>query len=379
MTADQNDGKPVAQPRCPLVCGPGGTLAHWLSRFFTWWPPRLLALLMLSGGGCATRLALTRYEFTQPQMGLPFRIVLYAPDAATAQAAAQAAFARIAELNSVLSDYDSDSELSRLSQTSGEGKDVPLSKDLWFVLNRAQTLARETDGSFDVTVGPFVNLWRKARRQRELPNPTQLAEARAAVGFRKLQLDPRRRSARLLAPKMRLDLGAIAKGYAIDQALSVLRTNGLHRALVAGGGDIAAGEPPPGQSGWRIELAPLDTTNAPPARFIRLTSAALATSGDAFQRLEIDGVRYSHVIDPHTGMGLTDHSLVTIIADDCIEADSLATAVSILGPKKGLKFIRTRGAEARIVRQPEEVVFIHESVGFQNYCESEPIRPRPRS
>ncbi len=340
-----------------------------------------LALLpaLLLAAGCSTPSRegppLSRFEFTRPQMGLPFRIVLYAPDAATAKAAAKAAFARITQLNDSLSDYDADSELSRLSRTAGEDRTVPVSADLWTVLERSQALARRTDGAFDVTVGPVVNLWRKARREKQLPRADRLAEARAAVGWRKLELDARAHTARLLVPDMRLDLGAIAKGYAVDQALEVLRARGITRALVAGGGDMAVGDAPPGKPGWRIEVAPLDVPDAPPARFVRLRNCALATSGDVFQHVEIDGVRYSHIVDPRTGMGLTDHSLVTVIARDCITADSLATAVSVLGPRRGLKLVEQfPRVAAHVMRRPGAVIEIHESRDFGSYEEERRAR-----
>jgi len=283
-------------------------------------------------------------------MGVPFRIVLYARDQPAANAAAAAAFKRIARLNDILSDYEMDSELSQLSRTAGEGKAIKVSDDLWKVLERAQRLARRTDGAFDVTVGPYTSLWRKARRERRLPAKHLLDETRAAVGYEKLQLDPNHRTAKLLVPGMRLDLGGIAKGYAVDEALDILRAQGIKSALVAGSGDLAMSDPPPGKKGWRIEVAPLDVTNAPPLRFVLLANAAIATSGDIFQRLEIDGKRYSHIVDPRTGLGLTDHSLVTVIARDCLTADSLATAVSVLGPSQGLQLIgETPGAAAHIV------------------------------
>jgi thiamine biosynthesis lipoprotein len=174
---------------------------------------------------------------------------------------------------------------------------------------------------------------------------------------------------------MRLDLGGIAKGYAIDEALAILRAHGIERALVTGAGDMAMSDPPPGKKGWRIEIAPLDAPNAPPTRFVVLTRAALATSGDVFQRLDIDGKRYSHIVDPHTGLGLTDHSLVTVIARDCITADCLSTAVSVLGPQKGLKLVeKTRGAVTRIVRQPNEKIEFAESPGFKKYYEVQSLR-----
>jgi len=154
----------------------------------------------------------------------------------------------------------------------------------------------------------------------------------------------------------------------VDAALAVLRERGLRRALVAGSGDIAVGDPPPGRRGWRVEIASLDVTNAAPARFVVLAREAIATSGDVFQRVEIGGNRYSHIIDPRTGIGLTDHSLVTVIARDCTTADSLATTVSVLGPKSGLGLIRrTAGTAVRIVRQPAQNLEVVESRGFPRF------------
>ena len=133
---------------------------------------------------------------------------------------------------------------------------------------------------------------------------------------------------------------------------------------------MAVSDPPPGKKGWRIELAALDATNAPPARFVSLSHAALATSGDLFQRLEIDGRRYSHIVDPHTGIGLTDHSLVNVIAPDCITADSLTKVVSVLGPKKGLDFIEaTPRAAARVIRQPGDKIELNESSRFGRFSD----------
>ena len=335
---------------------------------------RLLLVGLLGLAGCASRPAapLTRFEFTQPQMGMPFRLVLYAPDQATAETAAAAAFSRVKQLNNILSDYDPDSELSRLSQTSGQGINVPVTADLWRVLARAQELAARSDGAFDVTVGPVISLWRKARREKQFPREDLLAEARTRVGWKNLQLNPGRHTARLLMTGMRLDLGAIAKGYAVDEALRVMREHGIGRALVNCGGDMAMGDPPPGRRGWRVEIAALDAPDAPPDKYVSLANAALATSGDTFQRLELDGRRYSHIVDPHTGIGLTDHSLVHVIARNCLTADSLATAISVLGPERGLTLLRgDRGAAARIARQPGKNVEVRESPGFRQFYSPE--------
>lgn len=315
----------------------------------------------IGSGKAASPEALERFEYTQPEMGVPFRIVLYAAGREPGDAAAQAAFDRIAALNAVMSDYEYDSELSTLSRTAGSGQAVHVSDDLWRVLVRAQALARRTDGAFDVTIGPVISLWRKARREGTLPEPTRLARALASSGWRNLVLDPHAHTATLRVPGMRLDLGGIAKGYAMDEALKILEQHGINRALVSGGGDMTVSDPPPGKSGWRIEIAPLDVPDAPPARFVLLRHTGLATSGDLFQHVEIDGVRYSHIVDPHTGIGLTDHSLVTVIARDGMTADSLSTAVSVLGPDRGVALADHEKAAVCIVRKPAAVIEVREN------------------
>ena len=292
-------------------------------------------------------------------MGVPFRMVLYATNQAHARAASDAAFARIRELNDKLSDYDLESELSQLSRSSG--RPVKVSDDLWHVLAAAQDWARKSDGALDVTVGPVVNLWRHARRLQQFPRADRLAEARARVGYTNLVLDPKRKTALLSVPEMRLDLGGIAKGFAADEALKILRMHGVRSALVAAAGDIALGDAPPEQRGWKVEIPSLDVTNAPPARFVTVANAGVSTAGDVFQRLELNGVRYSHIVDPRTGIGLTDHSLVTVIARDAMTSDALETAVSVLGPEKGLQIIKkTPRTAVRIMRKPGTTIEVIE-------------------
>jgi thiamine biosynthesis lipoprotein len=131
----------------------------------------------------------------------------------------------------------------------------------------------------------------------------------------------------------------------------VLHKHGITRAMVDSSGDIVVGDPPPGARGWRIGIAPL-STDGPPSRFAILSNASVTTSGDAFQNVEIAGRRYSHIVDPHTGLGLTDRGSVTVIARDGMTADSFATAVSVRGPKRGLELVEAEpGAAALMVRQ----------------------------
>ncbi len=323
-----------------------------------------LAALAIPALGPGGEPELTRFEFSQAHMGTQFKIVLYAPDNSTATRAANAAFERIAELDQIMSDYRDTSELMLLCRRAG-GPPVKVSEDLFRVLAKSQEIARESNGAFDITVGPVVRLWRRARRQHELPDPESLSEALKLVGYENLRLDPSRRTAQLLKPGMMLDLGGIGKGDAADQALLVLKQYGLPAALVAGGGDIAVGDPPPERDrprGWRIGIAPLGSPTAPPTRFVYLHNAGISTSGEAEQHLEIDGIRYSHIIDPKTGKALTGRSSVTVIAPNDITADALATAISVMGPRAGIKLAESLpGTGVLIVQEVENNLRIFES------------------
>jgi thiamine biosynthesis lipoprotein len=199
---------------------------------------------------------LARYEFTEPQMGVPFKIVVYAADDEIANRAASAAFARVKALNAVLSDYEGDSELVRLSKGSPHAGPVKVSDDLFSVLAISQELSKRSDGAFDVSVGPMVQLWRRARRQRARPPADLLQRARAAVDYRAIKLDAKHKTVQLTKPRMRLDLGAIGIGYAVDEALKVLKDAGIRSAMIDASGDIGTLEAPPGTAGWRIGIAP---------------------------------------------------------------------------------------------------------------------------
>ena len=301
-----------------------------------------------------------RFVFEQVHMGTRFKLTVYARSKEAADEAAKAAFARVAELDERLSHYKDDSELSKLCRTSGSGEWVSVSDDLWLMLRRSVDLSKRTDGAFDVTVGPLVQLWRRSRRRKELPSDELLKETRERVGYRLIELDRRRQRVRLTQPDMRLDLGAIAKGYAADEALRVLGNHGIRRVLIDAGGDLVAGDAPPGKKAWTVAIAAHQSRDERSkdkvkSHLLALANAAAATSGDRFQFAEIDGKRYSHIIDPRTGLGLTTPSSVTVVAPDAVTADSLASAVSVLGPKAGMELIEnTPDCAALFVRQGEK-------------------------
>ena len=314
---------------------------------------RLLGLctcVLLSG--CRTpspEIPLHRYEFKSAHMGTAFTIVLHAVDTRTASEAATAAFRRIAALEDIMSDYQADSEVNLLCEKP-VGIPVPLSQDLFEVLRRSEHISRISEGAFDVTVGPYVRLWRFARKRKVLPSPEEVATARASVGWEKLRIDARAHTATLLVSGMRLDLGGIAKGFAADQALTVLRARGISRALVAASGDIAIGDPPPGEQGWKIGIAGWESKGSPCTLLLR--NCGISTSGDAEQFIEIGGIRYSHIVSTTTGLGLTERIQVTIIAPNATTTDGLATAVSALGKQAGLRLIEKQAHTAALLIIP---------------------------
>lgn len=309
----------------------------------------LLLITLLLGCRAEPAPEWERFQFQHPAMGTLFTITLYATNAVSARTAADAAFARVTVLDDMLTDYDAESELMRLCQQP-VGQPVPVSPELFAVLAEGCRVAELSGGALDPTVGPIVRLWRRARRTQILPTAEQIAHARQAVGWRKLALDAQQHTVTLLATNMQLDLGSIAKGYAADAALTVLRQHGTARALVAASGDIAAGEAPPGQAGWRVSIGtPFQREGE--ARTLLLTNAAVSTAGDTEQFVIINGVRYSHIVDPRTGMGLTNRCQVSVIAAHAMQTDAFDTATSILGVTVGRKLIESQPGLSAIIYQ----------------------------
>jgi thiamine biosynthesis lipoprotein len=200
------------------------------------------------------------------------------------------------------------------------------------------------------------------------------------VGYRNVELDRRWKTATLKRSGMQLDLGGIAKGYAADQALESLVDSGIPCALVAVAGDIVVGDPPPDQRGWRIEVEPLhDSNNGQTPVVLRLAHQAVSTSGDAYQFVEIDGVRYSHIIDPKTGFGLTTPCSVTVVAPTGMLADGLASTVSVLGSVSSRRLIeQTAEVEAYVVsRSQTGAEEINATPGWNELLLTNSLEPLP--
>lgn len=297
-----------------------------------------LILLLFVYGRADAAPAFHRFDFSEPHMGTVWSITCYGADRSAVTGAVAHAFRRIDELERIMTDYDPESELLRLCSATVK-QWHPVSRDLFQVLELSGDIVRQSSGCFDPTVGPLVQVWRRARRQRELPEPGRIEAAREVFGWKNVALRRSRTTVRLGLPGMRLDLGGIAKGYAADAALRVLREHGLRSALVAASGDLAIGDAPPGEVGWRIRVGdPSGRTNVI-GQVLLLRNAGVSTSGDAEQFVEIAGRRFSHIVDPRTGLGLTNRLQATVIAECATRSDALATAVCILGAEAGQQMI----------------------------------------
>lgn len=289
--------------------------------------------------------ALERFEYTKLIMGVEARITLYAPSEPAARDAANAGFWRMEAIDRALSDYKRDSEAGMLAAVGADGPTI-VSEDLHEALRLSLAVAGASGGAFDPTLGPLTALWREARAEGRLPDADAVGAARARTGHEKITLADHR-AVRLAHRGMRLDFGGIGKGMAAHEAVKAIAAAGAPVCLVDLGGDVAAGEAPPGTDGWTVELRPGRGEHVR----VSLAGWSAATSGDTEQFVEIGWVRYSHIVDPRTGLGLTNRVSVVALARDGAVADALASAVSVLGPEEGLALVERLPQAEALVRQ----------------------------
>ena len=295
----------------------------------------------------------SRYSFEKGMMGSPFKLVFYAKNDSIANVAAQAAFKRIEKLNELLSDYRDGSEINLLSAQSGSGKWVQVSDELFNILAISQDISQKTDGAFDATLGPVVQMWRHATRKGIFPADSAIRDAMSRTGYKKLKLDAKRKKVLLTQKGMRLDIGGLGKGFAAEEAVKVLRSFGIKSIMMDAGGKIVLTNPPPGTKGWNITIS----NGSDSLKTMPLSHVALATSGPTYRYMEYNGIRYSHIVDPKTGIGLLFHVRTTVISPDGTVADALATAFSVAGIEKSKQMI-TQFPESRVwlVEKQEEQV-----------------------
>ena len=280
----------------------------------------------------STSSSLQCHTYHQSMMGTRFSITLYTENNQQgknqADHAAKLAFRLASDINSACSDYDVTSELMRLNDAP-TNQAVPLSPLLFDVLDSALKIAKQTNGAYDPTLGHHSYNWRMARKKGTLPSNEKIASAKAASGWKNLQLNTQDHTVTKRIDHMRLDLGGIAKGYAAEKMLHILNQHQITRASVIAGGEVRLGDPPPNQPGWEITLKTLDANHQLSPQTLTLSNCAISTSGDLHQSITINGQRYSHIVNPNTGLGLTTRISATIIAKDATLTDALATAYCV--------------------------------------------------
>jgi len=309
---------------------------------------------------------LQRFSYTAPKMGSPFTIIFYAGDSAEAAAIANNCFGLVDSLVNILSDYIDSSELNRLCARAGKSGFI-CSPVLFDILLQSKQAYKKSMGSFDITLGPVTRLWRKARKEKIFPNPALVKDKLALTGFNKIQMDSITHTVSLQQAGMQLDLGGIGQGYIAQQVINYLKSRHIKNALVDVSGDIVCIGMPPGTKGWTVAVNLPESENELLPKLLLITNKAVTTSGDVYQYMEHDGKRYSHIVDPATGYGITSQRNVTVITADGTTADWLTKACSILSIAKAKKLANSLDAALLIVEMRKGKLIFHTSKGFEKY------------
>ena len=299
----------------------------------------IVVLCLTAASGCSGRTAASGnyIKITRPAMGT--FVTIMAPS--DRLSAIEEAFGEIHRVEDLLSSFVPDSDVSRITRSAGKGS-VEVAPETVDVISQAITVYRESEGALDITVGPLLQLWKQSRKRQRAPTREEIQAARKIVGADKITIQRNPPRVGLAAPGMRLDLAAIAKGYIVDCAIRKMRNAGVASALINAGGDIRAIGDKDGRP-WRVGIQdPRDPDQPDIVETLALRDYSVATSGNYRQFYEIKGKRHSHIVDPRTGMTADAADSVTVIAPTAAEADAWATALSVLGPKDGLRIVDSK-------------------------------------
>lgn len=331
----------------------------------------LLFSVFVRSGTCQEKLS--GFELTFPAMGTILAFQAFGENQQQVEERFTDARREVERLVEILSDYSAESETVLLSQAEKVGQWQSTSPELWEVLQVCDRWHRQTDGAFDASIGQLSVLWRKARKSKSIPSSAEIGEALQRCGWRHVQLDSATRRVKFDIEGLKLDFGALGKGYIIDKAYERLAAGGLSIALVRAGGDLRCGAAPPGRQGWPIEIAKVVGSERQPQRLL-LANAAVSSSGDLYQFIEIDGRRRSHVIDPRIGIGVPGPRLVTVIAATSTEADAADTALCVMPDDAAMQLAKKLGnLEVRIATAAgaDDELIIRTTPGFQRYLLTE--------
>ena len=308
----------------------------------------------------------SRFSFSEQKMGSPLNIIIYAQDSLIANKQARACFQLIDSLNHIFSNYDSSSELTRINNNAGIAKNIA-SPLMWELIMQSKQAYIKSKGAYNIAMGPLTNLWRTARRLKQFPTQIQIKNKLILCDFNKIQLNNQDHSIYLSAKGMQLDFGGIGKGYIAQKVIDYLKKEGNTASLVDAGGDIVFGDAPPNKKGWIVGVNQPEKANDLLPEKLQLHNISVATSGDVYQFIEHAGKKYSHIIDPKTGYGVTSLRNVTVIANDGADADWLATACSILPINEAKKLALSLHAELLITESINNQLKRNTTKDFDKY------------
>ncbi len=293
-----------------------------------------------------------RYEDSRVSMACVYSIVIYGHDLAQLRQTANAAFDEVDRIDRLMSHYKKESELSRVNREAAHSP-VKVESELFDFIAECLPYSRESDGAFDITVGPLMKAWGFFRGEGRLPSDVELNEARGRIGYQRVILNPKERTIFFDRPGVELDLGGIAKGYAVDRAVALLKQQGVNSALVSAGGSTIYGlGSPPGKAAWEVEVQdPVDHGKI--ATTVRLKDQALSVSGSYEKFFELEGIRYSHVMDPRTGRPVQGVLSVAVITGNGVDGDALDNIFYVLGVERSKTYLKKFSASEVIFFLPE--------------------------
>ena len=309
---------------------------------------------------------LKRFEFPNNKMGSSFNIIFYHADSAEAVSLAKKCLLIVDSLNNIFSDYSSESEVGKLALQTNQ-TDIKVSDELFSMIITSKDAWKRSGKTFDITIGALTQLWRKAKKENSFPSEAEIKAARDLTGFKNLIINERSKTIAFKKPGIRFDFGGIVPGYVAQRVMDFLKTKNINIALVDASGDIVMSDSPPEKDGWTIGINLPENENELWAKKLELKNFAVSTSGDVYRYTIHNGIKYSHIIDPGTGYGLTSQRNVTVITKYGADADWLATACSILPIKKALKLAKKEHASILIATMNGEKIVTYKSKSFDRY------------
>lgn len=310
-----------------------------------------------------------KFSYSEMKMGSAFNLIIVSADSNKANHLARKSYELVDSLNHIFSNYDSSSELSKINASAGL-LPYKMSTAMLDLVQKSQYAYIQSKGAYDISIGPLSSLWRNARKAKLFPEASTVLATKKLVGLNQVKINKRLGTIFLPNANMQLDFGGIAKGYIAQWVINFLKANGIQQALVDAGGDIVMSGPPLNQQGWLIGVNLPETTDQLLNKKLQLSNCSVATSGDVFQFIEYKGVKYSHIINPLTGYGVTNLRNVTIIAKTGATADWLATACSILPIQEAKQLAISHQAALLITTLKNGKLVFEATPSFKNYWQT---------